>query len=64
MILFISFDIEVDPDLPLRHAHEIARAIETKLMHDYPHAEIMIHLDPFGDPHDARHSVAEIQSAP
>lgn len=55
MRIFISFDIEVDPDLPLRAAHDIVRRVEKALLTDFPHAEIMIHADPFGDPHDSRH---------
>ena len=59
MNLFISFDIEVDPDLKLKDAHDITREIEALLIEDYPHAEIMIHVDPFGDPYDTRHRIPE-----
>jgi ferrous-iron efflux pump FieF len=52
---FMSFDIEVNPDILLRSAHEIARAVEDSLLEDFPNAEIMIHIDPAGDTRDSRH---------
>lgn len=55
MRMFISFDIEVDGAMTLTAAHDISRDIEHELLQDYPHAEIMIHIDPEGDPHDTRH---------
>ena len=56
MILHISFDVEVDPALSLKDAHEITRVLEQDILDDYPYAEIIIHKDPYGDTHDARHS--------
>jgi ferrous-iron efflux pump FieF len=53
--LFISVDIEVDADLSLRVAHDIARDLEQNLLDIYPRSEIFIHIDPEGDPHDSRH---------
>lgn len=53
--LFMSMDIEVDAELSLRAAHDIARRLEQNLMEQYPQSEILIHIDPEGDPHDARH---------
>lgn len=55
MRIFISFDIEVDGAMTLTAAHDIARNIEYDLIREYPHADIMIHIDPHGDPHDTRH---------
>lgn len=55
MRVFISFDIEVDGVMTLTAAHDISRRIEHELLLDFPHAEIMIHIDPHGDPHDTRH---------
>ncbi len=55
MRLFISFDIEVDGAMTLTAAHDISREIEHDLLQNYPYAEIMIHIDPEGDPHDTRH---------
>ncbi len=57
MRIFISFDIEVDGDMTLTAAHDITRDLEHELLRDFPHAEIMIHVDPYGDPDDTRHSV-------
>lgn len=57
MRVFISFDIEVDGSMSLTAAHDISRALEMELLHDHPHAEIMIHIDPYGDPHDTRHNL-------
>jgi ferrous-iron efflux pump FieF len=55
MILHISFDVEIDPDISLREAHGYVRALELDILVDYPYAEIIIHKDPFGDTHDPRH---------
>ena len=60
MKTLISFDIEVDPLLSLHEAHEITRTVERALLADYPLAEIMIHVDPFGDTQDSRHQVAGV----
>ncbi len=57
MRVFISFDIEVDGGLTLTAAHEISRDLEHRLLRDFPYAEIMIHIDPYGDPDDTRHNV-------
>lgn len=55
MVIHISFDVEVDPDITLKAAHDIVRALEEDILEDFPYAEIIIHKDPFGDPHDHRH---------
>lgn len=57
MRTFISFDVELDPELTLREAHGIVRRVENALLADFPHAEIMIHADPRGDTGDSRHHV-------
>ncbi len=57
MVLHISFDVEIDPDITLKAAHDIVRALEEDIMADFPYAEIIIHKDPFGDTHDHRHQV-------
>lgn len=56
MRVFISFDIEVDGDMKLTDAHNIARNVEYDLLRVFPHAEIMIHVDPHGDTDDTRHN--------
>ncbi len=55
MVIHISFDVEIDPELSLKDAHELVRALESDIMLDFPYAEIIIHKDPFGDTHDTRH---------
>ncbi len=55
MVIHISFDVEIDPNLPLKDAHELTRALEHDIIDSYPYAEIIIHKDPYGDPHDTRH---------
>lgn len=57
MALHISFDVELDPEQSLREAHAISRELEMALLVQYPQAEIIIHKDPHGDPHDSRHRV-------
>lgn len=57
MVLHISFDVEIDPDMSLREAHQVTRDLENMILADFPRAEIIIHMDPVGDTHDARHTV-------
>lgn len=57
MAWHISFDVELDPNQSLREAHAISRELEMAILSVYDHAEIIIHKDPCGDPHDARHTV-------
>jgi ferrous-iron efflux pump FieF len=60
MKVFISFDIELDPQLLLCDAHAIVREVEHALLADFPSADILIHVDPFGDIEDTRHHVAGV----
>lgn len=46
--IFIQLHLEMDGGLTLMRAHEIADAVEAKLMQTYPNAEIIIHQDPEG----------------
>jgi ferrous-iron efflux pump FieF len=64
MRVVMSFDIEADPDLTLLAAHEIARGVEGALLERFPHADIMIHVDPHGDTDDSRHVVERVHGAP
>lgn len=57
MAWYISFDVELEPEQTLREAHAVSRELEMAILSAYPHSEIIIHKDPHGDPHDARHSV-------
>jgi ferrous-iron efflux pump FieF len=45
---FIQLHIEVDPDLALVRAHEIADQVEADVKRAFPDAEIILHVDPFG----------------
>tara|TARA_Y100001001_G_scaffold164093_1_gene195088 strand:- start:695 stop:1618 length:924 start_codon:yes stop_codon:yes gene_type:complete len=54
--LFISFDIELDPELSLKQAHAIAHEIDLALLDIFPNAEIIIHKDPQGETDDPRHN--------
>lgn len=60
MTIHITFDVEVDPKVTLEEAHGYVRALEHDIMADFPHAEIIIHKDPFGDTHDHRHPEAGV----
>jgi len=44
--LFIQLHLDLDGDLPLSEAHEIAENVEAALIAVYPAAEVMIHEDP------------------
>ncbi|HEY8963818.1 MAG TPA: cation diffusion facilitator family transporter [Alphaproteobacteria bacterium] len=57
--LLVSFDIEVAPDLSLLDAHDISKQVEDRVLtcvdNEFPHTEVMIHIDPRGDVSDSRH---------
>ncbi|MFP4313061.1 MAG: cation diffusion facilitator family transporter, partial [Alphaproteobacteria bacterium] len=57
MNVSLSFDVELDPALTLHDAHAIVRELEFALLEDFPHADIIIHMDPEGDTYDSRHKV-------
>lgn len=46
--MFIQIHVEMDGELTLTEAHEISVAVEAKIQHAFPHAEIIIHQDPIG----------------
>ena len=56
----IDFDIEADPHLSLEVAHAITKDLEREILKIFPHAEIMIHVDPHGEIEDSRHKVAGV----
>lgn len=61
MQVYISLDIEVDPEKTLRAAHAVSLMVEHAVHREFPNAEIMIHVDPHGVPHDeTRHNVAGV----
>lgn len=45
---FIQFHIEMDGNMPLAQAHEIADAVELSVRQAFPDAEVLIHEDPEG----------------
>jgi ferrous-iron efflux pump FieF len=45
---FIQLHLEMDPELSLLRAHEIADEVEAAIQSAYPDAEIIIHQDPEG----------------
>ncbi len=45
---FIQLHLELDPDMPLVRAHEIADQVEDKIRKAFPSAEVIIHQDPEG----------------
>ena len=45
---FVQLHLELDGDLLLREAHEIADEVETMIMEAFPGAEVIIHQDPEG----------------
>ena len=57
MKMHISFDVELDPGMSLKAAHDVVRRLDHAILEHYPHAEIIIHMDPRGDTADPRHSV-------
>lgn len=46
----VSMDIEVDPELTIRAAHEIARKVEKHIKTDLKHIyDVMVHVEPLGN---------------
>ena len=53
--IFVQMHVELEPDMRLARAHEIADRVEHDIRAAYPNAEIIIHQDPAGidEPHRA-----------
>jgi ferrous-iron efflux pump FieF len=45
---FIQFHLELDPEMTLFTAHEIADEVEASILVEFPNAEVIIHQDPAG----------------
>jgi ferrous-iron efflux pump FieF len=45
---FVQFHVWVDPEMTVRHAHQVMDEIEAKLHAEFPEVEILIHPDPEG----------------
>ena len=46
---FIQVDIQIDPDLSFRDAHEISDRIELAIETAFPNADVIVHPDPAGE---------------
>lgn len=46
--VFIELHIELSPDLALALAHGVAEDVMAKIQVAYPHADVLVHLDPEG----------------
>ena len=46
---FVQLHLELDPDMSLKRAHEIADTVEEEIMAFLPGAEVIIHQDPIDD---------------
>jgi ferrous-iron efflux pump FieF len=46
---FIQFHVWLDPDMSVRDAHEAVDDLEAAVRTAFPHAEILIHVDPAGN---------------
>lgn len=45
---FAQFHMWVDPDMTIAHAHDVVHELEQMLEAEFPHTEVLIHLDPEG----------------
>jgi ferrous-iron efflux pump FieF len=52
---FIQLHVEVDGDMPLTQAHEIADELEFRIGEAFPGADVIIHQDPLGISEDRPH---------
>jgi ferrous-iron efflux pump FieF len=43
---FIQLHLDLQDDMLLRHAHDVADALEQRIMEAFPYADVIIHLDP------------------
>jgi ferrous-iron efflux pump FieF len=49
-MMFVQLHLEMDGDMKLIEAHEVADSVEAAIRKSYPEAEIIIHQDPAGVP--------------
>ena len=46
----VNLDIEVDPDLAVKEAHEIAKKVETSIKSNLSNIyDVMVHVEPLGN---------------
>ncbi|MCB8995497.1 MAG: cation transporter [Bacteroidales bacterium] len=49
-LTMISMDVEVDPDITITEAHEIARKVENSIKENLPNVyDIVVHIEPLGN---------------
>ncbi len=46
--LFIEMHVELDPQLTVARAHDIADALESRIRREFPDAEVLLHQEPAG----------------
>ncbi len=46
--IFVELHVEMDPDLPLRDAHDISEELVDMLGKEFPGSDVLIHQDPAG----------------
>ncbi len=46
--VFVEIHIEIDGFLTLYKTHDIAEAVENNIIAQYPHAQVIVHQDPYG----------------
>lgn len=47
---FISFHLLIPDELNIHTAHEFSKTIEREIEHELPYSDVLIHLEPSGDP--------------
>ena len=45
---FVQFHVDLPEDMTVAEAHDILERVEADLMHEFPDADILIHIDPQG----------------
>jgi len=56
---FIQVDIQIDPDLSFREAHDISDRIELAIEKAFPDADVIVHPDPAGEARIERRVLTE-----
>lgn len=57
--VFIEMHVELDPEMTVRAAHDVADALERRLAEVFPEAEIIVHQEPAGiEDHRLDHVIA------
>lgn len=51
-IMFVDFHLELSSHITLAKANTIAHTVEEMIQEKFPHAEILIHPDPYDDSHE------------